>query len=202
MTTRRAVLAALLLGGCNLQIPGQGPGPRQFRLTPKTTFPADLPKVGWALAVAEPVADRTIDTARIAIIESGLNVEYYADATWVDRAPTLIQGLIVQSFVNSGAITTVGTDRDRLRADFLLRPTLRAFYTLGAGGPARVVLDLALVTLPGRDVVGTTTVTAEAPPASRSLDAVVAAFDEALGRAFKDTVLWTLRTGQAAPPVG
>lgn len=201
-TTRRLALLSLLPAGCNLQLPGQGPGPRQFRLTPKTTFAADLPRVGWGLAVAEPTADRTLDTARIALIKDGLQVEYYADVTWIDRLPVLLQGLIVQSFTRSGAITSVGTDRDRLQAAFLLRTGLQAFYTRGPGGPVRIFLDATLLTLPARMTVGTTTITADETPAATTMEAVVAAFDEALSRVLKELVLWTLRTGQAAPPVG
>ena len=58
-----AALPALALGAC--QLPGQSAPPRQFRVTPKTTFD-ELPQVDWALAVDRPTVDRSIDTNRIA----------------------------------------------------------------------------------------------------------------------------------------
>ena len=202
--TRRGALAAVLAAAGCVQLPGQGPGPREFRVTPKSTFPSDLPRVAWGLSVAEPTADRTLDTNRIAVIRDGLQVEYLADASWIDRAPTMVQGLIVQSFRNSGAITTVGTDRDRLNADFLLQTALRAFYGVAQPGQnvVRVAFAPTLVTLPTRAVVGTTAITADQPVTELTVTAIVTAFDEALGKAMKELVLWTLRTGQTAPPVG
>lgn len=203
--SRRTTLAAFLTAGC-VQLPGQGPGPREFRLTAKSTFPADLPKVRWGLAVAEPDAQRTVDTDRVAIIRDGVAVEYVADVRWIDRAPTMLQALIVQSFVNSGGIATVGTDRDQLEANFLLRTILRAFQVQGSpgspGSSVRVSLDAALVTLPARVSAATTSIATSSPVTAASVDSVVNAFEDATGQALKQLVVWTLQAGQTAPPVG
>jgi cholesterol transport system auxiliary component len=194
-------VAGLLLGACVPALPGQGPAPTVYRLTPKTTFPPDLPRVAWGLAVAEPTAERQLDTSRIAVVRSGYEINYYADASWADRAPSMIQNLIVQSFRRSGAISPVGTDRDRIRADFLLRSTLQALQTNFRGDDptsVRVVLDAALLTLPGRETVGTESFMAEAIPAAREMGAVIAAYDEALGKVLKALVTWTLERGTTA----
>lgn len=193
------------LGACVSSLPGQGPAPREFRLTPKTTFPSDLPKVSWGLAVAEPVADRPLDTVRIALIRDGLQVEYVADATWSDRAPAMMQSLIVGSFAASGAIAAVGTDRDRLSASFLLRSSLLAFNLLrheGASTIVRIRLDAQLLRLPGRELVGGESFAVSVPPSSDSLDAVIKAFDEATDDVLKRLVIWTLATGRSSRGTG
>ncbi len=200
-----ALAAGACLDGCVPSLPGQGPPPRNFRLTPKSTFPPDLPKVGWSLAIAEPVADRSLDTDRIALIRGGLQVDYIAGATWSDRAPTMIQDLMVESFQSSGAIMVVGTDRDRLSADFLLRSTLRAFNLLEREGEptiVRVRLDTELFALPGRKAVGSQSFAADATPASDRLQEAVEAFDEATGEVFKQLVVWTLAAGQRGRRTG
>lgn len=192
-------MAVLAVAGCASVLPGQGPAPRTFRLTPKSTFAADLPSADWSLAVAEPTAEPTLDTNRIAVVSSGTAVDYVALALWVDRAPAMVQALIVQSFQSSGRLAQVGTDRDRLRPQYLLRSELRAFQLNRNGGQqlVRVRLDASLLRMPRRDLVARETFAADLPPAGAGVDAVVATFDEALGRVLKELVAWSLRTGRS-----
>ncbi len=187
------------LSGCAVELPGQAPAPQNFRLTPKTTFDPDLQKVGWILSVAEPSSERVLDTNRIAVTQEGLAIDYYANATWTDRAPSLIQILLVKSFQASGAFDNVGTDRDRLRADYLLRSTLRAFQAQRDGDRTtiQVGMDTNLLTLPQRETVGAQSFSADQPTRKGGIEGVVLAFDEALGKVLKRIVLWTLDTGRA-----
>jgi cholesterol transport system auxiliary component len=184
------------------QLPGSGPPPREYRLTPKTTFD-DLPKVQWSLVVTQPQANPAIDTARIArIAAGGLQVQYYADANWVDRAPAMVQPLIVQSFRSSGAIAVVADDRTDLRPDFVLSTDLTVFQAQQkASGPTDVSVSIAakLFQMPRRNVVGTTEINRSVTAETESMDAIAAAFDDALGKVLKRVVEWTLVTGQSAP---
>lgn len=193
-------VAALALGGCLPSLPGQGPAPRTFRLTPKNTYPDDLPKGDWALAVTEPRAEPTLDTNRIAVVSDGTVIDYVALAFWIDRAPAMVQTLIVQSFRSAQRLNEVGTDRDRIRPQFLLRSDLLAFQVNRSGGASmvRVRLDATLLRMPRRDPVGQQRFAAENPPDGSGVDAAVAAFDITLGRVLKELVIWTVRTGNAA----
>jgi cholesterol transport system auxiliary component len=192
--------AAPLLVVAACQLPGGGPAPREFRVTSKTTFPEDLPKVDWSLVVDRPTIERSIDTARIART-SGVEVEYYANATWVDRPAAMIEPLIVQSFKNSGAIEVVAGRRSDVRPDFMLQTNIAAFQAQQAdSGPpeARVVMSARLMAMPKREVAGTTEIGRSAPAQAGDLPSIAAAFDEALGKVLKRLVEWTLATGQAA----
>jgi len=211
-TTRRSLLrraggvagAALAGPGCMPSLPGQGPAPSVFRLSPKTSFDPGLPSVAWALTVAEPDAERALDTNRLALVRDGLEVDYYAGAVWSDRAPALVQLMIVRSFAASGAIAAVGTDRDPLRADFLLRSSLRAFaieVQAGQTGKAHARLAASLVRLPRRQLVASETFDGSAAPAGPGLPGLAAAFDEALGQVLKRLVPWTLHAGETAGAV-
>jgi cholesterol transport system auxiliary component len=189
---------ALSVAGC--QLPGGGPPPREFRVTQKSTFSEELPDVGWSLMVERPNALRSIDTPRIART-SGVEIQYYAGATWVDRPAVMIEPLIIQTFRASEAIDVVVDRRASIRPDFLLQTDLAAFEAMEtASGPpdVRVAMSATLIRMPRREVVGTThiahTVTAE----GTNLGAIALAFDDALGKVLKDLVEWTLRTGEAA----
>ncbi len=192
--------AMLALGACVPALPGQGPAPRTFRLTPKNTYPEDLAKADWALAVAEPTAEPTLDTNRIAVVSDGITVDYVALALWIDRAPAMVQSLIVQSFQSSGRLAQVASDRDRLRPQFLLRSELLAFQFNRNNGSdqVRVRLDASLLRMPRREPVGRQSFAAEMPPEGSGVESVVATFDVTLGRVLKELVVWTVDTGNAA----
>ena len=61
---RRSLLlagaSALALSACQSLIPGQGPPPRLFRLTPKSAYEG-APTVDWQLVVEPPTAQASID---------------------------------------------------------------------------------------------------------------------------------------------
>ena len=70
---RRHALKLILAGpmaglaACNVAVPGQGPPPELFRLTPKSTFRKDLPRADWQLVLEAPQAKAGIDTTRITL---------------------------------------------------------------------------------------------------------------------------------------
>ena len=87
----RALLApplAALAAGC--EVPGKGPPPILYRLTPKSTFREDLPTVSWQLVLELPLANAGLSTTRIALYRDPTNLEYYARASWTDRAPGMV----------------------------------------------------------------------------------------------------------------
>ena len=155
--------------------------------------------MGWSLVVDRPGTEPSIDTVRIART-SGVEVEYYAGAAWVDRPAAMIEPMIIQSFRNSGAIGVVAGRRSEVRPDFVLQTNLVAFQAqqTDAGTEARVVMSARLMAMPKREVVGTTEIGRSVPPEGGDLPAIAAAFDEALGKVLKRLVEWTLVTGQAA----
>lgn len=201
--TRRALLAGALVlpfAGCAEIVPGQRPPPRFFRLSPKSSFEPDVPKVDWQLVIERPVANAGLDTTRVALMRTPQEFEYYARANWTDSAPRMVQTLLVESFENSGRIVSIGRESLGLRSDFVLKSELREFqaeYFHGAVPQVRASLSLKLVQMPRREIVASTNSTALVVADADRIPEVIAAFDEALGQVLKEAVSWTLRTGQA-----
>jgi len=196
-----AVPAAATLSACQIPVPGQGPPPLLYRLTPKSTFDNDLPDVHWQLVVDTPLADAGIDSTRIALQRSPTQLEYYARATWSDRAPVMVQTLMIESFENSRRIVAVGRDVVSLRADFVLKTELREFQAEYYGDPmprAHIAITARLVQLPRRAIIGTQTFESSVPATADTLDNIVVAFDDALGKVLRRIVIWTLQTGETA----
>jgi len=200
---RRVVLlgmvgaAVLTLSGC-VDLPGMGTPARLYMLSPKSTFAVDLPDVKWQLVVELPVAPSGLATPNIALTRDPIQLQYYADARWAERAPQMVQTLIVESFENSGKIIAVGRQAIGLRSDYNLKSDLREFqaeYREGGTAPtARVRINAKLIKQPRRQIVASQAFEAEVQAASGSMGDIVRAFDEALGKVLRRIVEWTLNT--------
>ncbi len=187
-----------LLPGCASFLAQVDTPPNLFRLTPKSTFGDDLMPVTWQLVVDQPYAAAAINSARIALMHNPIQIEYYARANWTDRAPDMIQGLIVESFENSGLISSVGRQSAGLRSNFVLLPEVREFqaeYLNGAPPVAHIRINVKLIAMPDRVIVANESFDAEAQATADTVEDVVVAFDEALGKVLKNLVRWTLITG-------
>lgn len=196
-----ATLPLLGVAACNVAVPGQGPPPELFRLTPKSTYREDLPTVKWQLVLETPLANAGIDTVRIGLQRTPTQFEYYARANWSDRAPQMVQTLMIESFENSHRIVAVGRDSVALRADFVLKTELREFqaeYFDSAIPKVHVGITARLVQMPRRAIIGSKSFDAKVPAQADRIADIVDAFDEALGKVLRRIVEWTLLTGQAA----
>lgn len=192
------LLAGLTLGGCSLL--GDSDPPTLYDLSPKNTFGPDLPKADWQLVVEEPTAPKAIDSDRIAIRPASLVLEYYPEVKWTDRAPALVQTLLVESFENSGKIVGVGRRAIGLVGDYVLTSELREFEAINdAAGKTRAVvrLVLKLVRQSSGYIVAASTQSEAVECATDQPADVVVAFDAALGKVLKRSVTWVLVQGAA-----
>jgi len=203
-------LSALGLAGCGLQLPGSGDPPRIFTLTPKSTFASDIPSVDWQLLVELPNAPTGINSSRIAVQRTALELDYFARASWTDNMPRMVQVLLIESFENSGRIISVGRQAATLRADYVLKTDIREFQAdyaqnaLGADGnptdqPPRIQLrmNFKLVQMPDRRIVASKTFDHVMQASGPELIDIIKGFDDSLGVVLRRVVEWTLKEGQA-----
>jgi cholesterol transport system auxiliary component len=195
------LLAAVLsLYGCSvLEVPG--PPPNFYNLTPKSTFSDDLPDVAWQLIIEEPIAAGGLDSSRIALRPLSTELKYFADARWTERAPEMIQTLLIESFENTEKIISVGRQSIGLRSDFTLKTELREFQaeTFGNEGAmsVRVRLNAKIVKFPQRAIVGSKSFErVELVKEGENMRNIVFAFDRATGKVLKNTIEWTLLTAK------
>ena len=191
--------AAFGLLGCDGLLPSLGgPPPHLYTLTPKSTFAGGLPQVKWQLVVEEPVASGGLNVDRIALRASATELKYFARARWTERAPRMLQTLLVESFENSGAIVAVGRKAIGLRSDYNLKTEMREFqaeyFKAGDAPTARVRLNAKLVKLPQRAIIASKTFEAAIKSEGTEMRQVIKAFDRALGKVLRHTVEWTLKT--------
>lgn len=199
----RRAAAVVALGGCAVSLWGCGVLPDVktptdlYTLSPKSTFDAALPDVYWQLVVETPIAPASLNTGRIAVAPTPLATDYYATSAWTDRAPLMVQTLLIESFENSRHIVAVGRESVGLRANYVLQSELRHFEAEMFHGPnpyVRVRLNVKIVHMPERQIIGSRTFERCSRSNGDQVPDVVVAFDDALGAVLKRVVGWVLTT--------
>ena len=210
---RAAAAAALLAGasaGCAPFLPTLGgitEATDLYLLTPKSTFPEGLPRIPHQLIVETPTATAGVNSDRIAVQPNPLALQFLPGARWVDRAPLMVQTLLVESFENSNTFGAVGRSAVGLRADYLLVSELREFHARvrqdDPAGPleAHVRLNVKIVDAFADRIVASESFERMRVAESEEVLAVIAAFDDALGATMREAVVWTAaRIAEQGPP--
>lgn len=198
---RRAVplLCALLLGGCaaltsisDATTPLQAYGLRA---------PAEAPDVRGSLrrdlVIEVPTAGGALDTDRILIRPDPFQAAYLPKVRWTDTAPVMLQGLMLRSFEDAGALRYVGRRPISGAADYLLLSELTDFQAeLAPDGETvttRLRLTARLVQEREGAMLGSRTIETTAPAASTDPEDVVAGLDAATRAGLRQLTTWALR---------
>jgi cholesterol transport system auxiliary component len=185
----------LVLAGCS-SLFGRSDPAHLYRVTPKSTYPPDLPHRSVQLLIDLPLAPAGLDTSRIALTRSAVSIDYFADSEWTDRATLLVQTTLLESFENSGAINAIDRESVGLRADFILKTEMRHFeavYDSPDGAPeVWVSINARLVNPASRDVVAQTSFERRQRASTNDMPNIIWAFDEALGEVMKGIVVWAI----------
>ncbi len=196
-----AFALAMALAGCEI-IPGAGPAPSLFNLTPKSTFAEGIELVAWQLVIEEPLAAGGLDSNRIALRPMPTELKYFAEARWTERAPRMVQTLLIESFENTDKIVAVGRQVIGLRADYNLKTELREFqaeYFDHSSVPfVRVRINAKIIRQPRQVIIASLSFEERLEADGSSMREIVRSFDRALGKVIKRLVTWALRT----PPRG
>lgn len=171
-----------------------------FALTPKSTFSTNLPRLDQQIVVEEPTATAAVSTDQIAVQPTALQVQYLPQVRWVDRAPLIVQSLLIESFENSQRVPAVGSSGVGLRADYYVLTDIREFQAklpenAGPDAPLEVDVRLNIKLVDAREdrIIGSQSFSRVAPAASDDASVVVAAFDDALGGVMRNAVEWSIR---------
>jgi cholesterol transport system auxiliary component len=194
--------SSLALAACGSldKLVGPPDASQMYALRPSVPAAQSGGKVSWALSVQKPDASNSLDSSRIALARSDTQLDYYANATWPDRLPDLVQTALLAGFEASGRIDAVARDEDALHTDYQLSTDLRDFearYAAPNGIPTVAVTIIAhMANARSRAMVATLTVTLTQAATANNVDAVVQAFDIALAKAVDQITQWAL----ALPP--
>lgn len=188
MPAARPVLlltAALVAAACTI-----GGAERSFRVLEPQLDPVgneDRAPLDVVLAVARPQADRTRDSSRI-LVRRDRSLMPWAGVAWNDRAPDLVQDLLVESL--DGRVATVGR-HGNLAAGFRLDLELRRFELVETDRSLYAELGLT-VRLLDRDgaIVDTLRIDEREAAAGDEVEAAVAAMETALEQGIETLADW------------
>jgi cholesterol transport system auxiliary component len=205
LPTRRGFItltgASVLMAGCG-NIIGPGKPLQLYVLGPAFPAGAAGTPTNWQLTVALPQAPASLDTERIALNPTPATLDYFANASWPDHLPLLIQSLLVESFEKDGRAGAVTRDTSGLHADYLLQTEIRAFqarYTAPDQAPEIVLrIGATLVQMPDGKILDHREMSEEAHAETNAIPAIVGAFDAATGAMLADIVNWAVTK---APPI-
>ena len=136
------------VAGCGglVELPGSGPAPRIFDLSVTGAPAFAAADGGWRLFVDVPDAPRALDTDKVVLRTSGVELQYYKGARWSDRAPKLLQAMLVEALDASGAPELVSGDAAIARSRYVLKGNVRSFEAqYDQSGAPRIVVRLKLM---------------------------------------------------------
>ena len=198
---------ASLLAGCAGILPGGDTPNTLYGLKAPSEFSAPMTGATWQMLVEEPVAERALDTDRIAIYTGPHALQYFTGARWTDRAPRLLQDLIVETFENAGLQMSASRQSVSVRPTVSLISDLRDFearVTSSGEGPVTpevvVRLSAKVIWLDGRQVLDGQMFEARQMAASDAVSDVVAAMNIATQQMVREIVIWAAETSNAAVP--
>jgi cholesterol transport system auxiliary component len=185
--------AIALLTACSVLPKPESPD--IYRL-PATPLPhANAQPVGWSLRIDTPMAERMIDSSRIAVLPQGDVISVYKGARWSDTATTLLRNRQIDAFRDDGRIAALSSDDSSLQADYSLAGDLRAFQSEYQGAQPVVVIrfDARLVQNKGLRIVATHRFEITKPAAGTAVPQVVVAFGQASDALATQLVAWTMQ---------
>lgn len=191
------IILLLTLTGCSassLLAPSGAPA-KIYTLSAPKAVASNAPQASWQLLIATPDAGLDINTPRIAVIPAPSRMDYYADVTWADRPPAILQDLLVQSFDRSGRIAAVQRQSGGLKSDFLLTADIENFEVDTTSDPVvHIHIATRLVRSRDREIIATRSFDS-AVPAGGDFDSAITAFDSGLQSILPQIVDWTLTQG-------
>lgn len=196
-------MSALCLGfcvsGCSnlIELPGQGPAPHVFDLMVQSdALERRSEPAGWRVHIAVPDAPHALDTDRVIVRKSEVELQFYKDARWSDRAPQLVQTLLVDALDDTGAAEIVSGNVSIARSRYVVKGYLRNFeaqYNSNSSDPQIVVrLKLFIVDQVTGDILRVRSFDSEAAASSDSMNVIARTMNGAMGDIVSEAVPWII----------
>jgi cholesterol transport system auxiliary component len=152
---------------------------------------------GRHILVEPPAASGAIDTDRILVKPSPLQVQYLVGARWIDPAPELVQTLLVETLQNTGSFRYVTRTATGLFPDYTLLSELVDFQAEVTGDETfpittRVTLNLALVREADGQIVSSRRFTAARQTTAAHDGEIIAAFNATTDQVLREASAWLL----------
>ena len=178
--------AILSLAGC-LSTGGKSPASDIYTLTAPVPTPADAaPAPTAVLSVLRPETAAGLHGERIALLQAGHRLDYFAASRWSGPLPELVQSLTIDTLQAGGRFRSVQNDTAPFAADYVLQLNVQHFEAdySGSGPPVvHVVIEATLGRSSDRAIVQTLATEGSVPAAGERMVNIITAFEQASGAA-------------------
>ena len=200
------VLAGGLAGCTSGLLQSHAPPVQQYVLhvAPAAQPPTTPAGAHPSLRLLRPLPGPGLDTDRIALLQPGNRMDYYAAARWNGQLAEVLSSLAVETLRGSGTWSTVVDYRTAFNADYQLQVGIGHFEAdysgSGTGGGSdaapvvNVTLDCLLIRRTDGAVAASFSTTASQPAAQNRMGSVVAAFEAAVNQALAQAAGEVART--------
>jgi cholesterol transport system auxiliary component len=145
-----------------------------------------------SLRINRPVATGVLASRKIAVLPEGNRIEVYADSLWNAPPAQMLRDRLLETLTREGTFSSLSSDTAALYADYSLDSDLRAFQSVYRDGQpiARISLDVRLVHLASRKIIGTSQFDVTEPAHGKTVEEVVTALGRASDRLAAEMSLW------------
>lgn len=162
--------------------------------------PREIPQAGRmlsrSLSVELPSTSGALDTDRIMIRPNAVQSLYLPGARWADKAPHMMQTLMLRAFEDTGALAYVGRRPLGGSGDFALVSEITDFQAElapeGRRASTHIRMTARMVRESDARVLGRRVFSAQGPDAPTDTLALVESFNAASDRVLEDVVRWGL----------
>ncbi len=164
----RALLFAsmLTLGACISLLPEPPPPPQMFALEAQGVDRLQGERLDAVIAVAAPTGERAILGTDV-IWRTGDQLAFVDRMQWSNRAEYALQAMLIETLLRQDRFAAA-TRAGEARSDYEIRWEVLDFEVREDAMQARFSANVHLVSSPGRRIVASRIVDAEAPVAGRS----------------------------------
>ncbi len=196
MRQLRCLLALLgfALSGCSNLLHSDAPA-LQLYVLPPPALPAQNATGVASLRIARPLPGPGLNTDRIALLQTGNRLDYYAGSRWSAPLPDIVADLELAAFHGDATVSAVADDRSSFNADYLLQTSIEQFaaqYATPAAPPLiRVDLQCLLIRRSDGALLGAFALSESQLAQENRMASVIAAFSAAADRAIIAAVAHT-----------
>jgi cholesterol transport system auxiliary component len=191
-----AFSAAALLSGCAAigSLNSAASTLDAFEIRAPSDIPVARSQQGIDLIVEVPSASGAIDTDRVLVRPSAMQVAYLPDARWTAAAPVMLQSALVETFLRSNAFRYVGRRPLGVSGDIALVSDLIDFGAVvqGDGAVVQVTMVARLVREEDASIAATRTFTRSVPVPDTRSPTILAGFEAATNALLTDVAGWVL----------
>jgi ABC-type uncharacterized transport system auxiliary subunit len=191
-----AVGLSLMLAGCMSGFKSNESEPQRYVLqapaAPAAGAGSTSGSAGAASAVVVlmPEVAAGLDTERIALLQPGQKLSYYAKVRWADTLSRVLQAAVIDALRASGRFSDVEAEGAPFRGDILVRVEVHDFEIddTGAAPSAHVALHVTLGRRIDRSVIAAASTDSRTPAGADRMQAVIDALQRGLADALSQLV--------------